>query len=162
LVGRQGAAQLTLDAVAVAAGVSKGGLLYHFPSKEALIQGMVEHLLGEISGRIAQETSRETDAPGKWVRAYVRTTFDPNPQEREMSAGLIAAIATNPELLEPLRASYRKWQKSVEADRLDPALASVIRLAVDGLWFAELFDLAPPDPELREKIYHTLLRLSGE
>ena len=32
-----GAAHLTLDAVAQAAGVSKGGLLYHFPSKESLL-----------------------------------------------------------------------------------------------------------------------------
>jgi len=162
LVRRQGVAQLTLDAVAAAAGVSKGGLLYHFPSKEALIQGMVEHLLEDIGGRIAHETSLETDKPGKWARAYVRTTFDPSPLEREMSAGLLAAIATNPDLLEPLRSSYRKWQASVETDGIDPALASVIRLAADGLWFAELFDLAPPDPALRENIFHTLLRLSGE
>ena len=162
LVRRQGVAQLTLDAVAATAGVSKGGLLYHFPSKEALIQGMVEHLLDEYSNRIARETSQETDTPGKWVRAYVRTTFDPSPQEREMSAGLLAAIATNPELLEPLRSRYREWQASVEDDGLDPALASVIRLAADGLWFAELFDLAPPDQALRTKILHTLLKLSGE
>jgi AcrR family transcriptional regulator len=162
LVLRQGVAQLTLDAVAAAAGVSKGGLLYHFPSKEALIQGMVEHLLNETGKRIAGETSQAADAPGKWVRAYVRTTFEPNPLEREMSAGLLAAIATNPELLEPLRANYRKWQASVEDDGLDPALATVIRLAADGLWFAELFDLAPPDPALRTQIYDTLLRLSGE
>ncbi len=162
LVQRHGVATLTLDAVAAAAGVSKGGLLYHFPSKEALIQGMVEHLLDECGNRIERETARETDTPGKWVRAYVRTTFDSSSQEREMSAGLLAAIATNPELLEPLRARYREWQASVEGDGIDPALASVIRLAADGLWFAELFDLAPPDQELRAKIFQTLLKLSGE
>ena len=34
----------TLDAVAAAAGVSKGGLLYHFKSKEALTEGLLAKL----------------------------------------------------------------------------------------------------------------------
>ena len=34
VVTEAGAAHLTLDAVAGKAGVSKGGLLYHFPSKK--------------------------------------------------------------------------------------------------------------------------------
>ena len=34
---------LTLDAVAAAARVSKGGLLYHFRSKDALVEGLVMH-----------------------------------------------------------------------------------------------------------------------
>lgn len=43
-----GVAQVTLEAVAAQAGVSKGGLLYHFPSKEALLAAMVRRL-GERS-----------------------------------------------------------------------------------------------------------------
>ena len=34
----------TLDAVARRAGVSKGGLLYHFPNKEAMISALLERL----------------------------------------------------------------------------------------------------------------------
>ena len=37
----KGVAKLTLEAVAKEAGVSKGGLLYHFSNKEALIEGMI-------------------------------------------------------------------------------------------------------------------------
>ena len=36
----------TLDAVAKKAGVSKGGLLYHFPNKEALIEVLLDRLDG--------------------------------------------------------------------------------------------------------------------
>ncbi|GAA3189619.1 hypothetical protein GCM10020255_087930 [Rhodococcus baikonurensis] len=43
-----GVAQVTLEGVAAEAGVSKGGLLYHFPSKEALLAAMVRRL-GERS-----------------------------------------------------------------------------------------------------------------
>ena len=37
-----GPANLSLDAVAQRAGVSKGGLLYHFPSKARLLKALVE------------------------------------------------------------------------------------------------------------------------
>ena len=43
IVDEQGSEYLTLDAVAKKAGVSKGGLLYHFKNKFALIQGLVDH-----------------------------------------------------------------------------------------------------------------------
>ncbi|MGG1618850.1 hypothetical protein ACIFQM_07675 [Paenibacillus sp. NRS-1782] len=33
---------------------------------------------------------------------------------------------------------------------------SMVRLAIDGLWFAEMFGLAPPNEELRKKITEEL------
>ena len=44
LLIERGARETTLDAVAQAAGVSKGGLLYHFGSREALIEGLLARL----------------------------------------------------------------------------------------------------------------------
>ncbi|MCR2379329.1 TetR/AcrR family transcriptional regulator, partial [Salmonella enterica] len=41
IVQCKGVAKLTLEAVAKEAGISKGGLLYHFANKEALIEGMI-------------------------------------------------------------------------------------------------------------------------
>jgi AcrR family transcriptional regulator len=47
LVGAGGVAGLTLKAAARGAGVSKGGLLHHFASKEALPAGMMARLAEE-------------------------------------------------------------------------------------------------------------------
>ena len=43
-----GPGSVSLEAVAGRAGVSKGGLLYHFPSKARLMQALVEHYLAEF------------------------------------------------------------------------------------------------------------------
>ncbi|MFM7780846.1 MAG: helix-turn-helix domain-containing protein, partial [Alphaproteobacteria bacterium] len=51
LIIARGVGAMTLEAVAREARVSKGGLLYHFASKEALL----EALLGRLAGFIAQE-----------------------------------------------------------------------------------------------------------
>src|SRR5690606_9715403 len=43
-----GPGSLSLDAVALRAGVSKGGLLYNFPTKAKRMQGLVERYLSEF------------------------------------------------------------------------------------------------------------------
>ena len=59
---RDGVAKVTLDAVSEEAGVSKGGLLYHFPTKDALIGGMIERFIERFEGDI-EETSATKRGP---------------------------------------------------------------------------------------------------
>lgn len=172
LVLEKGVTHLTLEAVAKKAGVSKGGLLYHFPSKEDLIKNLIEHLNAQFEGEVARQLNLETaakpagaddQAAGSWLRAFVRATFDANKLENNWlgsSAAILAAISTNPHLLEPFRQSFAGYQQHAEQDGLDPVLATVIRLAADGLWLAELFELAPPGGELREQVERRLLELT--
>lgn len=164
LVLGDGVAKLTLDAIAQEAGVSKGGLLYHFGSKDALITGLVEYLTERYEQRIDEQLDATADV-GSWVRAYVAATFLPGTagpdQTRRASAALLAAMAADPGLLDPLRARYEEWQQRIERDGIEPATATLVRLAADGLWFAELFGLAPPSGTLRERVREQLLTLAG-
>jgi len=160
VVQREGVAHLTLDAVAKVAGVSKGGVLYHFATKEALVEGMLHALYDHFTDDLDTEIARNELGPGQWVRAYIRASTRTVEGEDEVLFGLLAAIATNPQLLEPLRQRYRVWQEQAEGDGLSPPLATVIRLAVDGLWFADMFGFAPPGGLFREDVIQQLLALS--
>jgi AcrR family transcriptional regulator len=162
VIRASGAAALTLDAVAREAGVSKGGLLYHFPSKDALIEGMVGHLLGCFGDEIDQAAAREPRDAGAWLRAYARATAAPGQQLNDTTASLLAAVANNPELLEPARERFAAWQRRAEQDGIDPARATIVRLAADGLWLAELFGFAPPAEPLRSRVLAELLNLTRE
>ena len=77
IVMEQGVSRMTLGAVAQEAGVSKGGLLYHFPSKDALVQGMVEHMAQEYTARIWAEYEKDDFGTnqGRWLRALIKATF---------------------------------------------------------------------------------------
>ena len=153
---------LTLEAVAALAGVSKGGLLYHFPNKLALIAGMIEMLIQGFDLAIAHELTQDDDASaGHWLRAYIRATWTPAGQQLEMSAGLLAAVAADPALLDPLRRRYSMWHQLAMGDGLDPAIATMVRLALDGLWMADLFGLAAPDGVQRDALRALLLQLAG-
>jgi AcrR family transcriptional regulator len=148
VVRRDGAQALTLDAVAAEAGVSKGGLLYHFKSKRELIEGMIERWLAEFQ--------REIDAADPhFVRGWVRAS-DPAGDE----LGMLAALVAEPSLLGRVREQYAIWQDRVERAGADPVDATVARLAADGLWLAELLGLGPPTGELRTKVVDRLLDLA--
>ncbi len=159
LIAREGARRLTLDAVAAEARLSKGGLLYHFASKDDLIRGLVETLVAQFDTEV--ETNSVSGTPGAWTRAYLDATVKaPVPgtdahATREASGhgpaltstGIAAAVANNPSLLEPVREAYRRWQRNLESDGIDPVAATIVRLACDGLWFTDLIGLDPlPGP----------------
>ncbi|MEH2136825.1 hypothetical protein [Nostoc sp.] len=74
----------------------------------------------------------------------------------------LAAIAENPELLEPVQKNLADWQRQIEASELDPAMATVIRLALYGLSFVHIFGLGVPDESLQKQVIETLLKLARE
>ena len=59
IVLERGVPALTLDAVAESAGLSKGGLIYHFESKEALIRaGCSTRSIASAEGSAASPSAR--------------------------------------------------------------------------------------------------------
>ena len=147
VVLRDGVARLTLDAAAAEAGLSKGGILYHFPTRDALVAGMVARIIEEFDHDIEHRLEGDR-GPGCFTRAYIGATMEPGDHrpEREdrLGAALIAAAAAQPDLLAPLQEAADRWQDRLDHDGLDPTLATVLRLACDGLWMCDLFGLAPP------------------
>lgn len=139
VVREHGVGALTLDEAARLAGISKGGVLYHFKSKEALIQGMVMRL-GERCEELQQRHYQRLSAgPNRWARAHVATSFDPEaPSSDPAGCALLAAIATNPALLQSIEGTIDNAFRRLTEDSRDPSLALLVALAMDGLWLHRL------------------------
>ena len=163
LVVERGYSALTLDAVGAASGVSKGGVLYHFPTKEALVAALVEELATGFETDQAAAHDADPAGPGAWTRAYLTASAAPPQDETAQAASvaLLAAVGYDPSLLDALRERYREWVQRLDDDGLPGVDAHVVRLAADGLWASDLFGLAPPDPALRARIHDRLGQLAG-
>lgn len=161
VVRRDGTNGLTLDAVAAEAGVSKGGLLYHFETKEALVRALIERLVSTFDERLEREQAKDK-GPGSFTRAYARASIALEASSDDATASaLVAATALSPDLLDPLRARYKLWSRAFADDGIDATSALLIRLAVDGLWFADLLGLAPPSARARQRLLEQLVQLAG-
>ncbi|MCX4821969.1 TetR/AcrR family transcriptional regulator [Streptomyces sp. NBC_01142] len=145
LLVKGGVDAVRLDAVASEAGVSKGGLLHHFPSKRALVEGVVQRLVERFEAVLPGP-----DAPaGSYTMAWLDASVPPESPEdgddprNEVPVALLAA-AGGPEVLDVLQRHYRTWQERLDADGLPPGVSSLVRMAVDGWWTARLLGLAAP------------------
>jgi AcrR family transcriptional regulator len=149
--------------VAQAAGVSKGGLLYHFPSKDALLAGMIERHIDQLNARCTAERAR---LPGACVstelKSWILAVLQPHRVREEAGAALLAAAANNPALLDGVRQRYAEHVAQLETLGDGFARAAVILLAVDGLMFGEAWRVTPFTAAQREHIVAELLRLTDE
>ncbi|MEF2979345.1 TetR/AcrR family transcriptional regulator [Subtercola sp. YIM 133946] len=128
----QGERSATLDAVAAEAGVSKGGLLYHFGSKEALVDGLVERL----SDLVAEDVVNIRTAPRGVVDYFVRSSVN---TESELDRAIIAATrlaqGSQPKAQEALKSMQRAWFDVLAEAVGDEAVARTIMLISDGLYY---------------------------
>lgn len=131
IVAEQGEQAATMDAVAARAGVSKGGLLYHFGSREALVDGLVERLLADGEADVAEMRA----APEGAVAYYLATSAD---SPREINVLYVAASR----IMQTGAESARRALQQVEAGWLsalvdavrDERLAQLVALIGDGLY----------------------------
>jgi AcrR family transcriptional regulator len=163
LVAEQGASNLTLDAVAQTAGISKGGLLYHFPSKDALLVGMLDRHCVQIDRRCADARAGwpDEDCAGH-LKAHVLGLLRPNVVRAEVGAALLAAAANNPSLLDSIRQRNAESIARMAGHPCTFARAAIVTLAIDGLMFGEVWRLTPFTAEQREQIIDELLKLADE
>lgn len=122
----------TLDAVAQRAEVSKGGLLYHFGSKEALIDGLMHRLRDLVEADIALMRADSAGPIDYFIRTSVSMEGD---FDRCMVAAARLAQGAHPEARDALKEAQAAWLRVISETVKDPAVARTIMLVGDGIYY---------------------------
>jgi AcrR family transcriptional regulator len=164
VVTESGATHLTLDAVAKSAGVSKGGLLYHFPSKEALLEGMLSRHFHDVDAEVAKRLASRGKNPTRadLLRERVSVLLEFHPERPAVGAAMLAASADNPGHMSMCRAEYRKLLDEFAKLPGGFERAAMVLLGVQGLLLAELLHLSPYTPEERSRLVRALQRAADQ
>lgn len=164
VVVRQGIANLTLDAVAAEAKLSKGGLLHHFPSKDRIVEAMVQRSADGWRACYSEAYELSPPGPGRLARGLLAHCFTKGwtDQLRRSSSAVFAALAHNPSLIEPMRAAYTELYQRIAEDDLPPGIGEAIVAAVDGLWLNWVLGLVPVDQALVGKVRSALENLLAQ
>ena len=159
VVERDGVAALTLERVAEEAGVSKGGLLYHFSSKAELVVAMLNRTLDRADERLGELADAHHGAPGAFATAYLDYVSGGDHARDSGAAGVFAAAASDDGDLGPAQQRFAEWQERLlRDDGLDETTALTARIVGDGLWLIDLFGLAPPSERQRRLVVEELVR----
>lgn len=155
----RGVGHLTLDLVAEQAQVSKGGLLYHFTSKEALLAGLVDRSLDQYRAALSAAIKEQGEDYEGYLRASLIARRD-SKEGGECSRAFFAAAANFPQMPERAREDVRAHYDRL---RTDPARfndAALLSLAIEGLHFLELLQLSPFSDTERQALVQRLMELA--
>lgn len=156
VLARGGASAVTLESVATAAGLSKGGLLYHFKSKEALYAGLLAAARTEVAASMASRLARTSPA-----RAYLEYSLPESEVEAASFSALIAAVRSDdsvgPGATAELAEVFEQWEAPLLAGVTDAVLAQTIRLVGLGLYLGAVAGLPTPPPQLLTEMIDRLV-----
>ncbi|HCC0195154.1 TPA: TetR family transcriptional regulator [Proteus mirabilis] len=162
IVANEGIASLSLNAVAKEAGVSKGGLLHHFPGKIELIQAVFKRLLGIMDKRIALIMAKDPIEAGRFSRAYLTYISDLKQSDESRQLAILSLAMPNEPIM---RQCWRDWMLGhlAKGDKLDNSyLGTLIRYAADGLWLSELTEGPTISQQERSALVERLLKMTFE
>lgn len=154
-----GVAALTLEAVAARAGVSKGGLLYHFRSKQALVDGLADRL------RAYTDANLERAARDGVVRVFLETSLPGEHEALQYRAVLAAVQSGSGDVSDHTRAVvadvFEDWSRLLDGAVRDPVLADVVRMVGDGLYLGAVTGLPGPSPQRARALVERLVSEAG-
>ena len=155
-----GPGNLSLEAVASRAGVSKGGLLYNFPTKAKLLQALVETYLADFSRALDAESSHG-GKKGGLLSAYVQLSANECEEKQTSASWIFSAIAEDPDFLNPIKTFRKQLFERLKAETTDLSALLVIFLAIEGLRSMTLFDTRLLSDAERRSLMATLFDLAG-
>ncbi len=132
---REGITGLTLESAAREAGVTKAGLLYHFPGRHELLMAIQHHICDAWETLLLDELAVPYEQADDVQRAlaYIRVGLSGQAHSSELA--FIPEFASHPELARVWNELMDRWV-SVPTTGERPALFAA-RLVADGLWLLQ-------------------------
>jgi len=167
IASRDGLLAMTLENVAREAGITKGGVMYHFPSKDELIRGTLEYFSQQCEIMLMRRVVDDPEPRMRWARCMVDCLFPKNsaadstddfPTDvlaRFFVATLTGAV-TSPGAMQPLRDLAAKMRSRCLSDPRDGMEQLLVWLTIDGLLLWQFMGLIGPDDPLIRQVGDSL------
>ncbi|GAB0116265.1 TetR/AcrR family transcriptional regulator [Acidisoma sp. 7E03] len=157
ILARDGAKKLTIDAVARESGISKGGILHHFRTKDAVLRALIENQMEQVeSYRADYLASLPADHPEPQLAAYIASFRKAFALPHSAVFAIAGTLGEAPDILETIRTKDAEQLATVRAQAANPVLAEVRWAATMGLAMSERFSLSPLSAEERERLFDYL------
>lgn len=161
IVRESGAGKLTFDELVQQSGVTRGGITYHFATKDALLRALVE---ADIEQWCELEELRWPDAADETTAeliAYIRAHTERNEDRRRFVTGMLSAVTLDHSLLDPVRTFIERRRAGIDWD--DAQLRQhLLRLASEGLFWSEVFGCGELRPDVRKRLVALMERLAEQ
>ncbi|KQP03961.1 TetR/AcrR family transcriptional regulator [Methylobacterium sp. Leaf93] len=160
LIRRAGTRTLTIDAVAAEAGLSKGGVLHHFSSKEALITAMAERKLKEVKEGIAKLEAEQVPGPSALPLALIAHARQVYAEEEGFPRAFLLASAENPEAFAGFNAFLSERLAALEKIETCPGIGAALVFSTLGLLISRTLGFHSMEGAQLERLFDGLEKVA--
>ncbi len=158
---RDGAAKLTLNAVAGEAGISKASVIYDYKTKQALIRAIIERRACEEQARLRAAAEALGDVPNALILGRISVVESGMQDDaRAVGVSLCSAMAQDAAIRSTLQEMVAGDIKAMLEKSENPRSAQIAFLAVEGLRALETLGLHTWHPEERSVILREIEALT--
>lgn len=158
IVAQHGVAGLTMDALARAANITKGGVQYCFGNKEGLIKAMIMRWSDHFDAEVAQAAGGNTDALAH-VRAHIKVTREADVQDESRFAAMLAGLIPNSDQLAETRAWYARQLQGLDFSTEQGRNARLAFIANEGAFLLRSFNFFDLSPQAWQAVFGDIERL---
>ncbi|WP_075256603.1 TetR/AcrR family transcriptional regulator [Herbaspirillum camelliae] len=158
VIARDGANKLTIDAIAKEAGISKGGVLHHFRTKQAVLIALLDNQrthFSQFARDFLEGEGKMSSEPALAMQISVLREASKQPQS--VALAILGAVSEQPSLVDGLKSSEAVQVAAIRNEADDPDLALLRWSAARGLLWTSLFNMCPLSSEERERCFEMLL-----
>ncbi|MGN7870378.1 TetR/AcrR family transcriptional regulator [Paracoccus sp. 22332] len=142
IVRNQGASALTIDALARACGITKGGVQYAFGTKDDIIDAMFTRWNRDYDAKFDALAGPGAD-PGQRLRAHVAATRQADEVSMTKAASLMAGLMQTPEHLASTQDWYRDRLAGLDVETPQGRRARLAFLACEGAFLLHFLRFMP-------------------
>ncbi len=167
---RDGLLAMTLENVAKQAGISKGGVMYHFPSKDELVRGVLDYFSEQCETMLMRRVIDDPEPRLRWARCMLDCLFPESAaSDRRTDVGeissdvlsrffmaMLAGAVTSPAAMLPLRELATRMRKRFMSDPNEGMEQILVWLAIDGLFLWQFMGLIDSNDPMIAQVGETL------
>jgi AcrR family transcriptional regulator len=158
IIARDGPGRLTLDAIARESGLSKGGVMHQFRTKEGALKALLERQMAHFEEfSTAYRAKARVSSANPELATEIATVREAANTPNSAALALLAAMVESPDLMALPRDSDLKNIAAIKAEAADPDLAMLRWAAARGLMLSALFGMSPIGKPERDHLFARLL-----
>lgn len=151
----QGLSKVTFQAVADAVGVTKGGVMHHFATKDALILAVFYDAMAKFEAEVNAARAKDPVSYGSFTRAYIDATISlgEKGQAEFNSQATLYVLMLGDRMLRERWAEWSNEQLKKYAATDNSETLCIVRLVADGIWLSDFSGIDISDKaSIRERL----------
>tara|TARA_B100000530_G_scaffold103282_1_gene63936 strand:- start:539 stop:1132 length:594 start_codon:yes stop_codon:yes gene_type:complete len=151
----QGLSKVTFQAVADAVGVTKGGVMHHFATKDALILEVFYDAMVKFEAEVNAAMAKDPVSYGSFTRAYIDATISlgEKGQAEFNSQATLYVLMLGDRMLRERWAEWSNEQLKKYAATDNSETLCMVRLVADGIWLSDFSGIDISDKaSIRERL----------